>query len=539
MTDGIQEHSESSSVHGLVSRCVEQKIPLGTMVRTAAQYGHCSDRKKLQPTVCISAKKTMAIHQTLHPRNSMNGVLSQNTSLGRVCHDGQVAPDRHQATVRKPLKKKPMKIATWNVKTLYQKGKFENVKVEMKRMDINILGLVEIRWTGTGEFKSDDEYKIIYLGGNQHHRGVGIMLSPNIGNTLKGHWPVSDRIIVITLSAKPFDISIIQMYAPTADHDDAEAETFYENLEATLKQLKSTDVKIIMGDFNAKLGASRIGNIVGPHGLGEINERGERLAEWCEENNYTVTNTWYKNHSRRKWTWKSPGDRHRNLIDFILIQSRFRNAIQSAKPMPGADCGSDHVPVICTFNLKLQAQKKSKQQPCYNYKQLKTDKELKDRFALEVRNKFSVLEDVTDVDGQWKQMKDSIKRAIEENIPLKPKKEHKKWMTQEILDKMETRRKAKDDHIKYKLIDKEINKMCNNAKEIWLNDQCEEIERKKTTDSKYMHNKIKDIAGQKSSSQSKCIKSKDGEILMNKTDILKRWAEYIEDLFLMTEVTSE
>jgi hypothetical protein len=286
-----------------------------------------------------------------------------------------------------------------------------------------------------------------------------------------------------------------------------------------------------MGDFNAKLGANRIGNIVGPHGLGEINERGERLAEWCAENNYTATNTWHENHPRRKWTWMAPGDRQRNQIDYILIQSRFRNAILSAKSMPGADCGSDHVPVVCTFNLKLKALKRSKRHPCYNFKLLKTDSILKDRFAVDVNNKFSALETVADVENQWEQLKDSIKKAIEENIPLKPKKEHKKWMTQEILDKMDTRRKAKGDPTTYKLIDNTIKSMCSAAKEVWLNAQCEEIEKSKITDSKYMHRKINDITNKKSTSQSGCIKSKDGNILTNKTDILQRWAEYIDDLF--------
>ena len=395
---------------------------------------------------------------------------------------------------------------------------------------IDILGLAEVRWKGAGEFTSDG-YKMLYSGGDQHHRGVGIMLSPDLAKTIKGYWPVSDRIMVTTLNAKPFDISIIQVYAPTADHDDTEIETFYEEIDKTMKQLKSTDIKIVMGDFNAKVGEGRIGNIIGPHGLGEINESGERLVEWCAENEFVVTNTWFKNHARRKWTWKSPGDRQRNQIDYIMIQSRFRNAIRSAKSMPGADCGSDHVPVICTFNLKLKAIKRTKHQPCYNFRLLQTNKELKEKFAVEVNNKFTALEVVTEVEHQWEQMKDSISKTIEENIPLKPKKEHKKWMTQEILDHMESRREAKNDPTKYKLIDKEIKKKCNEAKEAWLNEQCEEIENAKVTDSKYMHNKINDISNKKASSQNNCIKSKDGKILMNKADILKRWTEYIEELF--------
>ena len=203
----------------------------------------------------------------------MNGVLVKNTSLGRDCHAGQVAPDRHPATVQKST---PMKIATWNVRTLNQKEKFENVKMEMERMKLDILGLAEVRWKGADVITSDG-YKMAYSGGDQHERGVGIMLTSNIAKSLKGFWPVSDRIVVITLNSKPFDTNIIQVYSPTVDHDDTEVEAFYEELDNTLHQLKSTNIKIIMGDFNAKVGAGRIGNTVGPHGLGEINERGELL----------------------------------------------------------------------------------------------------------------------------------------------------------------------------------------------------------------------------------------------------------------------
>ena len=289
-------------------------------------------------------------------RNRVKGVLDKNTSLGRDCHAGQVAPDRHLATVQKSA---PMKIATWNVRTLNQKGKFENVKMEMKRMKVDILGLAEVRWKGADMITSDG-YKMVFSGGNLHERGVGIMLTSNISKSLKGFWPVSDRIIVTTLSSKPFDTNIIQVYAPTTDHDDTEVEAFYEELDKTLQQLKSTNIKIIMGDFNAKVGARRIGNTVGSHGLGEINERGEMLVGWCQENDLVVANTWFENHPRRKWTWISPGDRYRNQIDYVLIQSRFRNAVLSAKTMPGADCGSDHNPVVCKVHAKLKVLKKPK-----------------------------------------------------------------------------------------------------------------------------------------------------------------------------------
>ena len=131
---------------------------------------------------------------------------------------------------------------------------------------------------------------------------------------------MSDRIIVAKIKAKPFDIGIIQVYAPTSERPEEEVEEFYEDLDKAKKYLKSQSTQIIMGDFNAKVGSDKVENIVGPCGIGDTNERGEKLIEWCKANDFTVTNTWFKNHPRRQWTWMSPGDRTRNKIDYILIQ---------------------------------------------------------------------------------------------------------------------------------------------------------------------------------------------------------------------------
>ncbi|GFO06293.1 craniofacial development protein 2-like [Plakobranchus ocellatus] len=88
-----------------------------------------------------------------------------------------------------------------------------------------------------------------------------------------------------------------------------------------------------MGDFNAKVGDERV-DVVGPSDIGIVNERGSRLIEWCQVNNFIIANTWFQNHPRRQWTWKSPGDRRRSKIDYILIQKRFQNAIKTSKSLP-------------------------------------------------------------------------------------------------------------------------------------------------------------------------------------------------------------
>jgi len=466
--------------------------------------------------------------------NSVKGVpKSSYPSLGRDDHVRQVIPDRHPITVRNSTvhhNNKTLKIGTWNVRTMYQKGKLDNIIMEMKRMEINILGLSEVRWKGAGIMKTQNT-TMVYSGGDEHHRGVGLLLDSQCSNTLKGFWAVNDRIIVAKLNGKPFDIGIVQAYAPTADKDEEEVEKFYEDLDKAMKQLKSQDIKIVMGDFNSKVGSEKVENIVGPFGIGKTNERGERLIDWCRENKFIVTNSWFQNHPRRCWTWKSPGDRTRNQIDFILIQERFRNSITSSKSMPGADCGSDHVPVISHLKVKLKKLKKPERTPRLDFQCLRQDNDLKNAFTISIKNKFEILDSLTTADERWQKMKECIHETTSALIPETTGKVHKKWMNENILNLMEERRKAKHNNDKYTELDKKIKTECNKAKERWINSQCQKIENNRYTDTKCMHQRIKEVTGQKSTPKSGCIKSKTGDILMDKADILKRWSEYIEELF--------
>ena len=144
----------------------------------------------------------------------------------------QVAPGRHPVTVCKST----TRIGTWNVRTLYQTGKLENVKQEMDRMQFQVLGLAETRWTGKGLIQTGNK-TMIYSGGSTHEKGVGILFDQNIAKSIKGWWGVSDRVILVKLEGKPFDIGIIQIYAPTSAHDDEEVEKFYEDLDFAMKQL--------------------------------------------------------------------------------------------------------------------------------------------------------------------------------------------------------------------------------------------------------------------------------------------------------------
>ena len=107
-------------------------------------------------------------------------------------------------------------------------GKLEVVKQEMARVNVDILGISELKWTGMGEFNSDDHY--IYYCGHQSFRrnGVAIMVNKRVRNAVLGCNLKNDRMISVRFQGKPFNITVIQVYAPSSNTEEAEAEWFYE-----------------------------------------------------------------------------------------------------------------------------------------------------------------------------------------------------------------------------------------------------------------------------------------------------------------------
>ena len=166
--------------------------------------------------------------------------------------------------------------------------------------------------------------------------------------------------------------------------------------------------------------------------------------------------------------------------------------------------------------------------------------ELKEKYLLEVKNKFEILSLEADEQGQpaseimWKNLKESIEHG-NLTAPKIEKKKSKAWMTDEIMEKMEARKKAKNT-LAYEPLNKEIKKLCKNAKEEWFNTKCEEIESHiNVNGTKKMHNCIKELTGStRNNSTMGCIKDKDGNMLFENGKVLDRWAEYVGELFADT-----
>ena len=117
---------------------------------------------------------------------------------------------------------------------------------------------------------------------------------------------------------KPFNITVIQVYAPTSNAEEAEVEQFYENLQDLLELTPPKDVLFIIGDWNAKAGNQEIPGVIGKFGLGVQNEAEQRLTEFCQENALVTANTLFQQHKRKLYTWTSPDGQYQNQIDSIL-----------------------------------------------------------------------------------------------------------------------------------------------------------------------------------------------------------------------------
>ena len=138
------------------------------------------------------------------------------------------------------------------------------------------------------------------------------------------------RKISVHFQGKPFNITVIQVFAPTSNAEEAEIEQFYEDLQYLLELTPKKDIFFIIGDWNAKVGSQETPGVTGKFGLGVQNEAGQRLIELCQENALIIANTLFQQHKRRLYTWTSP-DGHTEIRLIIFFAAEDGEALHSQK----------------------------------------------------------------------------------------------------------------------------------------------------------------------------------------------------------------
>ena len=141
----------------------------------------------------------------------------------------------------------------------------------------------------------------------------------------------------LCFQGKPFNITVIQVYAPNSNTEEAKVERFCEDLQDLLELTPRKYVLFIIGDWNAKGGSQETPGVTGKYGLGVQNEAGQRLLEFCQENTLVIVNTLFQQYKRRLYTWTSPCGQHWNQNNYILCSQRWKSSIQSSKKSSGQE----------------------------------------------------------------------------------------------------------------------------------------------------------------------------------------------------------
>jgi hypothetical protein len=445
------------------------------------------------------------------------------------------------------------RVGCWNVRTLYQTGKLAQVVREMECYNIELLGICETRWTGSGSRQLVSGHQILYSGrsDDHHSRGVAIITTKEVHKSLLEWNPVSERIIKARYNSAFAKLTTIVCYAPTEDADEEEKDVFYDKLQEIIDETPSHDMLLLMGDLNAKVGTENKGreNTMGKQGIGECNNNGERLTTLCQENNLVIGGTIFVHKKIHKVTWNSPDGHTQNQIDHIIINNRWRGSLQDVVARRGADVGSDHTLVLAKVRLKLRkAKRKSERPPPIDVEKLKNPKVCK-TFQVEVQNRFSVLQEQTEM--ELHHFNEVLLKASKKVLGSKKKKKEE-WITVDTWKKIDERKEKKhkilttrSERVKekleteYKILDKEVKRKTRDDKKAYIDGLAEEAETAASKqDLRTLYRITKTLKGGFQTTDLP-VKNQQGKLCAREEDTLKCWKDHFEKILNRSDPETE
>jgi endonuclease/exonuclease/phosphatase family metal-dependent hydrolase len=236
-------------------------------------------------------------------------------------------------------------IATWNVRTMMQPGKMQEIANETIKNKIDILALQEICWQGQGRIDKQ-AYTIIYSGSENRtgQLGTGFMFTKLMRASLLEFEAVNDRICRIRMKGRYRNIMIISTNAPIEEKEEYEKEEFYDRLEEIYNRVQKYDIIIIMGDFNAKIWKEKhLMKVAGKYAFhNETRDNGKLVAQFETRTRLFTNSTSFQHKKIHMGTWKIPGTSEVNQIDHALVTLLHSSSVIDVRSCRGSNCDSDH-----------------------------------------------------------------------------------------------------------------------------------------------------------------------------------------------------
>jgi len=422
-------------------------------------------------------------------------------------------------------------------------GQLDVLLHQVKNLRWSVLGLCETRWTGAGEFCKDD-VKVIYSGrkDDKHQEGVALILRDKAIGALIGYNPIGPRIISAQFKTSCGKATVIQVYAPTANSTEEDIEDFYSDLQAAIQKASSRDLLIVMGDFNAKVGRdwSTWGGAIGKFGFGDMNDRGERLLNFCLTNNLRIMNTaFFQKKGSRKWTWESPDGTTKNLIDYILVNSRWKSSVSMCRSFPKPDVGTDHQMVMANIRIRLGKVRKKTITKRYDVEKLSND-QVKTKYGNRIREEaFDIVKDEeASVEETWNNIKNMYNDVAKEVLGYKKRQRLAPWISSEVLEMSDqrkalkpSRKESEENRKRYNKLTRDIKKKSKECKDKWIEGKCQVVENSARSQNAHkLFKTANEICGIRSA-KLPTIKDKAGQTIDDQEKIKSRWAEYYKELY--------
>ena len=377
---------------------------------------------------------------------------------------------------------------------------------------------------------------MFYNGVDGRRNGIGIVIKEKYINSVLEVKRVSDRILSLKMEIDGIQINVISAYAPQVGCDLEEKEEFWSEVEEVIRSIPREERIVIGADFNGHIGEGNNGDeeVMGKYGVGERNAEGQMIVDCAKQMEMALVNSYFKKREEHKITYKSGG--RSTQIDFILCRRCHLKEFSDCKALPWESVARQHRVLVGKLNLEVKTRRKVRTEPKIKWWRLK-DEAYNTTFKQEVSQALTVREEVS-----WEEISGTVREKAIQVLGMTSgrRKENKEtwWWNEEVQESIKRKKLAKQnwDRHRDEVSLQQYKEMCSiakkevaKAKEKAYDDLYEKLDTKEGEKDLYRLTRQRDRDG-KDMQHVKMIKDKDGDVLTNEENILRRWKEYFEDL---------
>lgn len=469
----------------------------------------------------------------------------------------QARPGRHPATAS------PLHLACWNVRSLgvtssldsFHPRKSAVIDLELLRLGVDVSALGETWLTGNGSIR-EANFTFYWTGYPDLERpkhGVGFAICNKLLSFVETPVAISPRLMSLQLHTTSGPVSLLSAYAPTLTSPDDQKDAFYLQLSETLSKIDRGHRIIILGDLNARVGSNTNAwpDVLGPHGVGSMNENGQRLLELCATHRLCIPSTFFKGSPWSKMTWQHPRSKRWHQLDHVITQKKHLQDIIHCRTMHSADCDTDHSLVRCKLKLKPKKIHLSCSKPLSTLNVLATkSKEKCQHFQASIQSTFVQSAPPQDAASAWLRIRDTVGVCALSSFGRRTVKQpdwfrhHADTLHQALAEKRAARLAVMQDPSPqatslWKQSRSKVQRLTREAKHNYWSDISKRAEDCSATgNTGGMYQALKEALGPPVKKSSP-LRSLTGELLTNPDDQLDRWVEHYSSLYAQPVAASE